>query len=414
MPPVSRLLTAGLFLASYGSARGLAFLGPLLLPRVLSADTYGALELALSLAMLLGNAVGLGVPQATARLKLLLGQGRILDVLALGFLLSAVPLTAASLAADWFGAAPVVLITLALAAVYGGQYALSFWARVEGRRFLSTWVDSGTLVLLGIGAAVLLLLQADMSLQTIAVGVWGIAGLLLLGGGVVLSRHRSSDLWNSWRRALREGLPLLATGLVLAGLVAAPRLLAGRFLPLADVGALALAARLCLLLVVVHQLVATWHYRSFFTWPPARCDVIFTCELGVLCLLGCGVMLVWPWVGPLIAPEFPALPRLTVALVASQTILWIGIALFESMLGRQGLGKIAAPALAVVGAVAWGAIEGVFLWLPATPQTVALAGVGLLSCGAATQWLLLRRSGLYLPRAGLALLAAAIPPLLAL
>lgn len=414
MPTARRLLTIALFLGSYGSARGLAFLGPLLLPRLLSAETYGGLELALSLAALLGSAVGLGVPQAAPRLKLILGQARIADLLALAFLLSALPLTLASVLTDRLGLSWVISLTLALAAVYGGQYGLSFWARVEGRKFLSTWVDNCTLVLIGTSAAALLAAGATVPPETIAIGFWGVATLLLVGGGLVLIRHREPGLWLSWRNALREGLPLLATGLVLAGFAAAPRLLAGRFLPLADVGGLALAARLCLLLLVVHQLLATWSFRGLYTWPPARCDKIFSVLLVGLGLLGSGIALVWPLAAPLIAPEFPPLPRLTVALIAAQTLLWVALALFESLLGRQGLGTQAAPMLALVGLIVWSGIEALFVALPATPARIALVGAGLMAAGVLTQWLLLRRSGLRLPRAGFALASAFLPPILAL
>ncbi len=413
MPDVRRLLTAMLFLGSYGSARGLAFLGPLLLPRLLSAETYGGLELSLSLAALLGSSIGLGVPQAAPRLKLILGQARIADLLALAFLLSALPLLLVSLAVNRIGAPWVAGLTLALAAVYGGQYALSFWARVEGRRFLSTWVDNGTLVLLGAMAAVLLAFGGRLEPHGLTSGFSVVVGILLSGGIAVLIQHRAPGLWAAWRQALREGLPLLATGLVLAGFAAAPRLLAGRFLPLAELGALALAARLCLLLLVVHQLLVTWSFRGLYTWPAERCDRVFAMLLTGLGVLGSLVALVWPWVAPLIAPEFPPLPRMTVALIAGQTIFWIALALFESMLGRQGLGLQAGPILALVGLLFWGAIEALFMVVPATPAKIALVGAGLIATGVATQWLLLRRSGLVLTRAGLALAAAALPPLLA-
>lgn len=414
MPALRRTLIALSFLGSYGSARGLAFLGPMLLPRLLAPDVYGGLELALTLAALLGSAVGLGVPQAAPRLKLILGHGGVLDVLALAFLLSALPLLLASLLGVWLGLPWVATLTCGLGVLYGAQYGLSFWARVEGRKFLSTWVDNGALVLLGASAAGLTLLAATATPDQMIQSVWGLAlPCLGLGFGVLLVL-RPTNLFGQWRTALAEGLPLLATGLVLAGFAAAPRLLAGRFLPLADVGALAFAARLCLVLLVVHQLLMTWNFRNLYTWPTDRCDRVFAGLLGGLAALGCGILLLWPWVAPVLAPDQPSLPRVTVALVASQTILWIALALFEAMIGRQGLGTRAALALALVGGLAWAAIEAGFLIYPAETGTIAFAGCGLLAMGVATQWLLLWRAGLVLPRAGLALAAAAVPPLVAL
>lgn len=413
MSRLSQARIAVLFLTSYGSARGLAFLGPLLLPRLLAPDTYGGVELALSLAALLGSAVGLGVPQAAPRLKLILGHSGVMDVLALAFLLSALPLVLASLLSDWQGLPWVVTLTCGLGVLYGAQYGLSFWARVEGRKFLSTWVDNGTLVLLGGSAALLTLVAVSPTPRQVIVSVWALA-LPLAGLSVgILLVQRPQGLLGQWRTALKEGLPLLATGLVLAAFAAAPRLLAGRFLPLADVGALAFAARLCLLLLVVHQLLMTWHFRNLYTWPAARCDKIFAGLLSGLAVLGCLVVLAWPWVAPILAPDQPPLPRLTVALVAGQTILWIALALFEAMIGRQGLGRHAAPILAAVGLLAWGGIEAGLLTIPASPGLIALASCGLLAMGVGTQWLLLWRSGLVLPRAGLALTAAAVPPLVA-
>ncbi len=410
-----RLLTVGLFLGSYGVARGLAFLGPLLLPRLLAADVYGGVELALSIAALLGSAVGLGVPQAVPRLKLVLGHTRVIDLLALTFLLGAGPLLAASFLIAEAGIVWIAALALALAALYGAQYALSFWARVEGYRLLSTWVDNGVLVLIGVVTVGLLLLPVPPpGAALLLTGVWAMGAAVLLTGGGLLLRYRVPDLWPHWRRAVREGGALLATALILAAFAAAPRLLAGRFLPLAEVGALALAARFCLLLLVMHQLLMTWHFRNLYTWPAARCDRLFAGLLLLLGGLGCALTLAWPWAAPFIAPDYPPLPRLTLALVAGQTVLWIALALFESLLGRQGLGRSAAPRLAVVGLAAWGAIEALLWEGAATPERIALLAGGVLAAGVATQWLLLRRSGLPLPWAGVALAAAGLPPLLAL
>lgn len=414
MSRIRRLFTVGLFLASYGGARGLAFLGVLLLPRLLNADVYGGVELALSVAGLLGNAVGLGVPQATARLRLLLGHERVTDLLALAFLLSATPLIVASMVASAFAPTWIVPLTLVLAAIYGAQYNLSFWARAEGQKFMSTWVDNGTLVLLGVGAGILTVLQITPEMPASIHGLWGIAALFVAGGAVTLYRFRIPGLWPNWRKAMQEGLPLLATGLVLAAFVAAPRLLAGRFLSLADVGALALAARICLLLLIFYQLLMTWNFRNFYIWPAERCDKVFAAILTALAGLGSLVMLVWPWAAPIIAPEFPELSRLTVGLVAGQTVLWVALALFENSLGRQGLGIKAAPTLFLVGLAAWGIIEAVMLFVPVTSHRIALAGIGLMAAGVTVQWGLLHRSGLSLPRAGAALVSAALPALLAL
>lgn len=385
-----------------------------MLPRLLSADLYGGFELALSLAALIGSAVGLGVPQAAPRLKLILGHDRLIDLLALAFLLSALPLLAASFTADWLGMPWVAVLTAALATLYGGQYGLSFWARVEGRKFLSTWVDNGLLVLLGSAAAGLTLLKQLPAAREILTALWSVDVGLILAGAFLLIRHHGRDLWYSWRRALAEGLPLLLTGFVLAAFAAAPRLLAGRFLPLADVGALALAARVCLVLLVVHQLMMTWNFRNLYTWPVARCDRVFAGLIAGLSVLGCCVLLVWPWAARLIAPDYSSIPALVVGFVAAQTILWIALALFESLLGRQGLGRKAAPTLALVGLILWGGIEGLFLLHPASPALVALVSGGLLAAGTITQWLLLHRSGFTLPWAGAALAGSALPPLTAL
>lgn len=414
MARVRKAFAALLFLGCYGSARGLAFFGPLLLSRLLAPDTYGGLELALAIATVMGSVVGLGVPQATPRLRLLLGHERVTDILILAFLLSALPLYLSSLASFWLGTPPVVSLTLGLGVLYGAQYSLSFWARVEGYKYLSTWVDNGSLVLLGVSAIVLTVLGAAPELTGFLYGVWGLALPLCLIGLGALSILRPQGLLKLWRTALKEGVPLVLTSLVLVAFAASPRLLAGRFLPLADVGALAFAARLCLIMLVVHQLLMTWHFRDLFTWPTQRWDKIFAGILVSLAVLGVGVMFAWPWVVPHLTPDYPAIPRLVVALIAGQTILWIAIALLESMLNRQGLGRRAAPTLALVGLLGWGAIEALLHFIPPTPLLVAFLGWCLLSIGVGTQWLLLRHSGLVLPRAGLALGVAAVPALIAL
>src|SRR5690242_20646120 len=62
---------AGIFLANFGIAKAAAYLGPLVLARMLAPDLYGAIEFAWSSGMIGATVLALGVSSALPQLMLL-------------------------------------------------------------------------------------------------------------------------------------------------------------------------------------------------------------------------------------------------------------------------------------------------------------------------------------------------------
>ncbi|MCB0137443.1 MAG: hypothetical protein KDD75_20235, partial [Caldilineaceae bacterium] len=75
-----------MFLLNCFAGRSLALLGPLAVAHLVAPATYGAIELALSVGLLLGPALALGVPSATPQLLLIHRDERVPDRLALAVL----------------------------------------------------------------------------------------------------------------------------------------------------------------------------------------------------------------------------------------------------------------------------------------------------------------------------------------
>ncbi len=71
---LAHLRRATTFVLSFGLAKGLAFGGVLLLPRLLDPVAYGAVELALSVGLLGASILGLGTVAAAAQLHLIEGE----------------------------------------------------------------------------------------------------------------------------------------------------------------------------------------------------------------------------------------------------------------------------------------------------------------------------------------------------
>jgi hypothetical protein len=69
-PHVKLLRTASTFVLSFGLGKGFAFAAAIALPRLVDAQTYGVIELALTIGLLGSTILGLGAPSVAVRLEL--------------------------------------------------------------------------------------------------------------------------------------------------------------------------------------------------------------------------------------------------------------------------------------------------------------------------------------------------------
>ena len=387
------------FVGSYGVAKAAAFGGPLVLARLLTPAEYGTIELALAVGQLIAVVASLGLPLAVPQICLVLGRRHIEDLLAVQVLCVAAGAALLSLVIWHAPFASAVPLGATLAGLFAAQSALSVYCRVRQLRTLSGWVDNLCLIVV-----------PAMALGDLASGRRDALALaetcgpvLLLVGAValaVLYRHRQPDFAAAYRDALARGGPMMVNALMVFGVTASLRLFLGICLPLDDVAVYSLCARICLALVVLHQLAVTGLFTQIYTLPAERCDRWFASCLGGLVLVGALLT-----VG---AGEFAAHGSWgTIDMAAfahvfpiacAQTVLWIVSAWLDMLLNREGLaGRSALLLGAVLGGFA-ASVAGLEALGGFTLVTANLAFAGFLLAGVLGQLALLARSGVPLPR----------------
>ena len=394
------------FIGSFGTAKATALAGPLLLARLLAPAEYGAVELALSIGLLIGVVGSLGLPLAVPQLYLTLARRRVEDLLAFQ-VLTVIGVSALAGVALWRLqlSASLVLGTV-LAGLFSAQSALSAYCRVRQLRTVSAWVDNLCLILvpaLALGD----LAAGHRSMSTLSGSC--VAAALLVGAAafVVLRRHWRPGFGAAYRDAVGRGSAMMVNALLVFGVTSSLRLFIGFYLPLDDVAVYSLCARICLALVMVHQLAATGLFAQIYGLAPERCDRWFSLCLGGLVVFGvvltAGANLFathWRW-GAL---DMSAL-RIVFPIVCAQTVLWIVSAWLDMLVNREGLAGWSAGMLAVLLAGFTGCVAGLDALGALRLSTVNLLFAGFLFAAVMGQVRLLAHRGLRLPRLQRVLLA---------
>jgi O-antigen/teichoic acid export membrane protein len=277
------------FVASFGTAKTLALLGPLLLARFLTPADYGAFELALSIGLLAAVVGSLGIPLVVPQLYLALARRRVEDLLAFQ-ILAVAALSGFALLMPW-GILPTGGLRLGvnLAGLFALQLALSTYCRVRQARLWSGWVDNLALVLLPVLMLGCYLASGRHVLGDLASACAAVP--LLVGGAalVVFLRCRRPKFGAAYRDALGRGGPMMLNAVLMFCTASGLRLAIGRYLSLEDVGVYAFGARLCLVLVLIHQIGVTGLFARIYTLPTARADRGFA--VGLAGLVGLSALL---------------------------------------------------------------------------------------------------------------------------
>lgn len=407
-------LQAGIrFIASFSAAKSLAVLGPLLLARFLTPTDYGALELALSIGLLIAVVGSLGIPLAVPQLYLTLARHRIEDLLAFQILVVAA-LSGLALLVPWsILPAGALELGASLSGLFALQLALSAYCRVRQARSWSGWADNLALVLLPVLLLGCYLTSGRLALHD--VGSACAAVPLVIGGGALLVflRCRRAGFGAAYRDALGRGGPMMLNAVLMFCTVSGLRLVIGRYLPLEDVAVYAFGARLCLMLVLVHQVGATGLFARIYTLPSERSDRGFAIGLAGLIGLGLALLVGVAALGDRLswgAVDMAAVRGL-LPILCAQTVLWIVTAWLELPIGREGLAGASALLFGalIAGFVATVAALNALGWLGLTSISQVFT-LFLLLCVLGQIHLLARR-GLHFTRLRTMLPLVALLPL---
>jgi O-antigen/teichoic acid export membrane protein len=409
----SRLRAGVRFIASFGVAKSLAVLGPLLLARFLTPTDYGALELALSIGLLIAVVGSLGIPQAVPQLYLALARHRIEDLLAFQ-ILAVSALSGLALLVPW-GIRPAGTFGLgvSLAGLFALQLALSAYCRVRQARLWSGWADNLALVLLPVlmlgchlASGRLVLRDVGTACSTVPLVVSGTALLVFL-------RCRRAGFGAAYRDALERGAPMMLNAVLMFCTASGLRLVIGRYLPLEDVAAYAFGARLCLVLVLIHQIGVTGLFARIYTLSATHADRSFAFGLAGLVGLGLALLAGVAALGDRLswgAVDITAVRGL-LPILCAQTVLWIVTAWLELPIGREGL---AGASALLFGALLAGFVAAVIA-LDALGSldltSISLAFTGFLLLCVLGQIRLLARCGLRYTRLQMTLPLVVLLPL---
>lgn len=259
-----------LFLTNFFISKVIGYLGPLVLAAVLTSESYGALEFALSLATLIANFMVFGVANALPQLVLLRNPAPVKDILSLlTGLAGVVTLVIAGICTfvlqnEVAGLACLITVMTTI------QYSASAYAKTHSLRNVATWVDNLSLVSSVILGCALAALGFG---HTPGLGALLIAFSLLATGFVAASFWIAHQEWkeNAWprlMRAMKLGAPLIIMTIASAWVAAAAgRTLVGFTLPLTDVALFALCFRIASLALIVHYVISTAFYAPFYSMP---------------------------------------------------------------------------------------------------------------------------------------------------
>ncbi len=261
--------TAFTFILSFGLAKGTAFLAALALPRLVDNQTYGVLELALTVGAFSASFLSLSVNGAAARLHLIDEAPHAQTILVglCGWLAALALVGVAGVVALRGG--PTYLVCAAILGLFGIQMASSTYTRMKGLIHASGWLDSAALL---ITAALALLLSCfgEATPRSFAWAMVAVAAVAAALSGIKLAQARFAELRIIAIEAARMGAPMMFYGFLTFAIFGTPRIAIAKALNLEDVVSFSLCARIALILVFIHQVLSTGFFRQLYQMDNTR------------------------------------------------------------------------------------------------------------------------------------------------
>jgi len=401
------------FVLSFGLGKGTSFLAAIALPRLLDAQVYGGVELALTIGSLGAAVLGLGATSVAMRRALVDNEPRgetLIFVHCLWLAVVGLAVAAGLAAAGW---AVQYVCGAAMMGIIGFQVSAASLTRIRGQVHLSGWFDNiSIMITLVLVVLVVAIGKADLPTFTwcvvAATAVSGIAaGWILLRGPSIPWRLIVSDI-------VTLGVSMMLFGAAMALIFGTIRIAIAQELVLRDVASFSLCARICLILIFISQALVTGLFRPIYQAGGEAIARAFSLWIVVLSALALAVAIAGYYGAPLLvagtttpaadfAAVFPA--------VVVQTAFWVLNSNLEIFVVRELLSRQASVACVVIAAagLAVGAVATVLGLL--TLMTVINLYTVLMASLLLTQMRLLSRKGIDFRRAYWALPLLAAPGL---
>lgn len=332
------------YVAGFGVARGALFLSPIILANLLSIESYGAIELAHSLASLGAVVIGVGLP-ATVPLILLREEVHqrwdtmLLLVLALSALLLTMGLTLAASIGPFNVAALVSLATSVL--ILQGVWATTL--KSNGKSTSAVFLEAGfwSVCVIG-GAAVFFASSPDQAViwAVVAYGV-GLLAFTTTRYTAVRARFSLADCIDN----LVLGAPLMLASVLTILVSSTGRLVLGLVVGAEAVGAYGIVFRVSALPLVGHQILIIGFFRFMFSWDhrvlTRRSPLIVWGVTSAALVFMLAVDVIKPLLGTAFNEAF-RIYRLEGFIILAQTVLWSAIAVNDLLNSRlQIAGQVA-------------------------------------------------------------------------
>jgi hypothetical protein len=356
----SLLRTAATFILSFGLAKGTAFVAALALPRLVDTQTYGILELAMTIGAFSAALLGLSAHTAAARIHLVEKHPQARTIL-IGhcFWLATIGLVAAGgMVAAGRGADYVVCT--AILGLFALQMSASTYTRMHGLIHLSGWFDSTSILVTTAVAIVLLTWGA----ATPAGFAWAFAAITAVVGGtsaLALGSMPGRDVKALIMRVVHIGGPMTLYGFLTVAIFGTSRIAIAKALTISDVASFSLCARLALILVFLHQVMSTGFFRQLYQMNNGLVGRVLAGWIVVLSAIALALAVVTHFLAPwlVIGTQVPAAAIVPIfPAIIVQTVLWILNANLDLYINRELIARQASLLLAGL--------------------TLAAAGVGLL------------------------------------
>jgi hypothetical protein len=403
---------SSLFLASFASARILVYVIPLTIAAMVPGSLYGAIEVALSISLLVASFT-IAIPLAGANQQFLIarrkGMGHLFTMLAIvsAFL---------SLIVSWifYIAGAQLQVQLITCAIGVGMFHSLFatWFRMHGMRIATAWSDGTATFIIGLIILSLVITDLPLTILSVAMGYTLLVTLLLAGTLLARMRVEKTDLRSLLLESCQIGLPMVAVGSMSIWLGIGGRIIVG-IISFKDVAAYSLAFRVAGLALGVHQLAVTALFARLYRSPTRWADRVFSWFLLAATLVLAGLMLLGPTIMGWF--EMNALERGGMEIFRRilpanciQTLFWIGYAMLQMRINRYHLSSRAILPTAAVLAIGLAIIFGYGLLVSDDAVVVSWMVAAHSAALFAVNWLLLARARLPHRRLGLTMIAGTV------
>lgn len=363
MLPISAatLRKAGTFALSFGLSKIAAFAAAVALPRFVDTDTYGLLELAMSVASLGAGILGLGATAFAGRAFLMESDPRAATILLGHVMVLSLIGSALGLALLFAGASNLAIICAGMLALFGLQGSASAYVRMHGNVTLAGWFDAIALI-------ALVALTAGLSTLRLATAEYVAIGMLAIGLTILVPTLRMTartpvrELKILLQRVVVGGTPMMLYGLAILLVFGTQRMAIGRGLGLADVAIFSVCARLTAGLLFANQIFQIGFIQYLYRLKADSLARIFPFWTIALCFAALALALVGYFGSALIVmgTNIPvsAVTKVFPSVVVLSTLSILN-ANIEMYINRELVSHRAAVALTVIAAL--GCIAGIVL-----------------------------------------------------